>query len=67
MQMNDAQKHAIECADAWLNDSALPTYSKLSAALEQIERLSREADGNMVDVRAMLGDIARTAIASTAA
>lgn len=35
----------------------------LLAALEQIERLGREADGSMVDVRAMLGDIARAAIA----
>ncbi|WP_447775673.1 hypothetical protein [Variovorax boronicumulans] len=33
------------------------------AALTQIERLSREADGNLVDVRTLLGDIARTAIA----
>ncbi len=32
-------------------------------ALQQIERLSREADGSLVDVRAMLGDIARAAIA----
>lgn len=36
---------------------------ELLAALEQIERLGREADGNLVDVRAMLGDIARAAIA----
>lgn len=35
---------------------------ELLAALEQIERLGREADGNLVDVRAMLGDIARAAI-----
>lgn len=34
----------------------------LMAALEQIERLSREANGSLVDVRAMLGDIARAAI-----
>lgn len=38
------------------------TAPDLLAALEQIERLSREADGNLVDVRAMLGDIARAAI-----
>ena len=37
--------------------------AELLAALEQIERLGREADGNLVDVRAMLGDIARAAIA----
>lgn len=37
---------------------------ELLAALEQIERLGREADGNLVDVRAMLGDIARAAIST---
>ncbi|QDX22155.1 hypothetical protein FP568_13400 [Pandoraea pnomenusa] len=31
-------------------------------ALEQIERLSRTADGKLVDVPAMLGDIARAAL-----
>ncbi|MGF6347926.1 hypothetical protein [Variovorax sp. W2I14] len=36
------------------------------AALKQIERLSREADGNLVDVPAALGDIARAAIAKVA-
>jgi len=36
------------------------------SALEQIERLSREADASLVDVRAMLGDIARTALANAA-
>jgi hypothetical protein len=36
---------------------------ELLAALEQIERLGREADGNFVDVRAMLSEIARAAIA----
>lgn len=34
----------------------------LLATLSQIERLSREADGNLVNVRSMLGDIARAAI-----
>lgn len=34
----------------------------LLTSLEIIERLSREADGSLVDVRAMLGDIARAAI-----
>jgi hypothetical protein len=33
------------------------------ATLQQIERLSREADGSLVNVTAMLGDIARAAIA----
>jgi len=31
-------------------------------ALQQIERLSREADGARVDVPALLGDIARAAL-----
>lgn len=35
----------------------------LLAALSQIERLTREADGITINVRAMLGDIARAAIA----
>lgn len=35
----------------------------LLAALAQIERLSREADRKLVNVPAMLGDIARAAIA----
>jgi hypothetical protein len=34
------------------------------AALEQIERLSRTADRDAVDVPAMLGDIARKALAA---
>ena len=37
--------------------------AEVLAALAQIERLSREAGGNLVDVRAALGDIARAAIA----
>ncbi len=41
--------------------------SELLAALLQIERLSREANRNMVDVPAMLGDIARAAIAKASA
>ena len=35
---------------------------KMRAALQQIERLSREADRGAVDVPAMLGDIAREAL-----
>lgn len=35
----------------------------MAAALAQIERLSREADRAAVDVPAMLGDIARAALA----
>ena len=35
----------------------------LIEAHEQIERLSREADNSCVNVRAMLGDIARTTLA----
>lgn len=34
----------------------------LKTALEQIERLSRTADPKLVDVPAMLGDIAREAL-----
>lgn len=34
----------------------------LTTALEQIERLSRTADRDLVDVPAMLGDIARKAL-----
>lgn len=34
-------------------------YSKMVAALEQIERLSREADRSTVDVATMLGEIAK--------
>lgn len=49
--------HAAE-ANAFL----LAAAPELLAALEQIERLSREADRSLVDVRAMLGDIARAAI-----
>ena len=36
--------------------------SEIIAALQQIERLSREANRNMVDVPALLGDIARAAL-----
>lgn len=36
--------------------------TELIAALEQIERLSRTADGKLVNVPAMIGDIARAAL-----
>jgi hypothetical protein len=36
--------------------------NELIRAMEQIERLSREADPKLVDVPAMLGDIARKAL-----
>lgn len=36
-------------------------------ALQQIERLSREADGARVNVPAMLGDIARAALSKVGA
>ena len=39
---------------------------ELLATLEQIARLSREADRSRVDVASMLGDIARAAIAKAA-
>ena len=35
---------------------------ELLASLQQIERLSREADRQAVDVASMLGDIAREAV-----
>jgi len=44
------------------NARLIAAAPELLAALSQIERLSREADGGLVDVRAMLGDIARSAI-----
>lgn len=40
---------------------------EMREALEQIERLAREADSSLVDVGAMLGDIARAALAKAAA
>lgn len=49
-------------------DSWIPLYCahhaapELLEALEQIERLSRTADAKLVNVRAMLGDIARAAL-----
>ena len=45
------------------NAHLIAAAPELLDALKQIERLSREADSNLVDVRAMLGDIARDAIA----
>ena len=45
------------------NAALIAAAPELLAALEQIERLSLEADGTLVDVRAVLGDIARAAIA----
>jgi hypothetical protein len=39
---------------------------ELLETLAQIERLSREADRERVDVASMLGDIARAAIAKAA-
>lgn len=47
--------------------AVLTTTPKLLSALEQIERLSREADGRLGNVPAMLGDIARAAIQATRA
>jgi hypothetical protein len=49
-------------ADAQHIKNALNSYEGVLGALRQIERLSREADGSLVDVRAMLGGIARAAI-----
>ena len=57
------------CGSPWMggpwkaNANLITAVPELFEALEQIERLSREADGTLVDVRAMLGDIARAAIA----
>jgi hypothetical protein len=45
------------------NAALIAAAPKLLEALQQIERLSREADGKAVDVPAMLGDIARAAVA----
>lgn len=67
MNSSQAITEAIENADAYLNNVCLPNYSDVMAALEQIERLSREADPKLVDVPAMLGDIARSVIAKRSA
>lgn len=45
------------------NARLIANAPEMLAALQQIERLGREADGNLVDVRAMLREIARAAIA----
>ena len=47
---------------AQANAQLIAASPKLFTALQQIERLSRDADGSKVDVRAMLGDIARAAV-----
>jgi hypothetical protein len=52
-----ASKYEIERAE-----SQKQRINNLVVSLEQIERLSRTADGQMVDVAAMLGDIARKAL-----
>ena len=56
--MSTGHARSVEDANARLIASA----PDLLAALEQIERLSREADRALVDVPAMLGDIARAAL-----
>lgn len=45
------------------NAHLIANAPSMLATLQQIERLSREADGSLVNVTAMLGDIARAAIA----
>lgn len=58
----DYVAEAVANAEAHLNNVGLPSYNTVLVALEQIERLSREADRNAVDVPTMLGDIARKAL-----
>lgn len=65
-----ANMRVIPAAGGWPTPGAPEDDARLIAAapelleaLEQIERLSREANGTLVDVPAMLGDIARAAIA----
>lgn len=60
---DDRQGDGVAEANARLITAA----PELFAALQQIERLSREADRSTVDVASMLGDIARTAIVNMAA
>jgi hypothetical protein len=73
-----AESTALRLADE-LEDAALPTFivkpaaaelrrlhahnGELLEALRLIERLTREADGIAINVRDMLGGIARAAIA----
>lgn len=44
-------------------DTALRQREELLSVMQQIERLAREANVSLVDVPAMLGDIARAALA----
>lgn len=56
---------AQEIPQAWFDSLASrqeAVIEVLKDKLQQIERLGREADGTLVDVRAMLGDIARSAL-----
>ena len=61
--------NAPEYADGWESlradlREARATVERMAAAMEQIERLSRMADPKLVDVPAMLGDIARKHLAA---
>lgn len=56
----DYAERLVACADAM---KGIPDPRAFVAAMEQIERLSREADRSTIDVASMLGDIARAALA----